>query len=155
MAQFVIIPAGIAGTAFMTLFLYLLTPLMHRQLKVVKVLGTMLTNQTTPNGELSERPMAIWVGGTVHYLIGIMFTFCYYFLWRSGIGKPDLSSGAVFGFVTGLFGIAVWRVFFWVHPNPPRTVSLPSYLLSLLIAHVVFGVFAHLTYSFLIQRIDN
>lgn len=155
MNPLVIITAGIAGTAFMTLFLYLLAPLMHRQLKVVKILGTMLTNQTTPNSGLSERPPVIWVGVTVHYLIGVMFTFCYYFLWQSGIGKPDMKYGALSGFLTGLFGITVWRVFFWLHPNPPRTVSLPIYLLSLLIAHVIFGVFVHLTYRLLIQFINE
>ncbi|AEI50793.1 DUF6789 family protein [Runella slithyformis] len=155
MVLLIIITAGISGTAFMTLFLYLFTALIHRQLKVVKILGTMLTNQTTPDGGLSELPWVIWVGVTVHYLIGVMFTLGYYFLWQFGIGSPDYESGAVFGFLTGLFGITVWRVVFWLHPNPPRTVSLPIYLLSLLIAHVIFGVFVHLTYSLLVQRMNQ
>ena len=56
------IAAGIGGTAVMTAFIYLLSYITHKRLKVVKILGTMLTFQTTPDKETSEHSSAIVVG---------------------------------------------------------------------------------------------
>lgn len=147
MIFFIISLSGIAGTALMTLFLYLLALATRRQLKVVKILGTLITNQTTPQGGLSNSPLAIWTGIVAHYLVGILFAFCYYFLWNLGIGAPTIPSGMVFGFVSGLFGIAIWTIVFHFHPNPPHNVSLKIYLPTLVIAHIVFGIGVNIAYA--------
>ena len=147
MIFFIISLSGIAGTALMTLFLYLLTLVTQRQLKVVKILGTLITNQTTPQGGLSNSPLAIWTGIVAHYLVGILFAFCYYFLWNLGIGAPTIPSGMVFGFVSGLFGIAIWTMVFHFHPNPPHNVSLKVYLPALVMAHIVFGMGVNIVYA--------
>ena len=111
----------------------------------------MLTNQTTPHGGLSEFSFVIWIGVAAHYLVGIFFAFCYYFLWQQGIGTPTFMSGLLFGVINGLFGIAVWSVVFRLHPNPPQTVSLKVYFPALVAAHLVFGAFLNLTYSTLVR----
>lgn len=140
-----IIVAGIVGTAFMTLFMYLLTFITERVMKVTQILGTMLTFRTTEEGGLSETKPAVIAGVIGHYCIGILFALCYLLLWRAGIGTPDLMYALLFGFLNGIAGITAWRVFFAIHPNPPD-IKLKPYLLTLLAAHLVFAL--GVVYSF-------
>jgi hypothetical protein len=132
------IAAGIGGTAVMTAFIYLLSYITRKRLKVVKILGTMLTFQTTPNKETSEHSSAIVVGILGHYFVGIVFSLIYYWLWNNGIGQPDFVTCAMYGFISGIVGIIVWRIFFVIHPNPPA-VPLKDYIVSILIGHIFFG----------------
>lgn len=132
--------SGIIGTAVMTLFVYAVNASTGKSVKVVKILGTMLTFQTRPDGQLSERPLAIWVGIVAHYLIGVVFAWAFYACWQAGIGRPSLGFGALFGFLAGLAGILIWRLFFAVHPRPPQRIPLSFYLSTLVMAHVFFGV---------------
>src|SRR4051812_8688055 len=112
--------SGIAGTAFMTLFMYVLSYITKRRLKVVKILGTMLTIYSNPEGKLSESNKAITVGILSHYGVGIFFSICYIILWRNNIGKPDLINAFIFGTINGIFGIFIWRLFLFLHPSPPK-----------------------------------
>lgn len=144
-----IVIAGLVGTGVMTLFMYGMTFLTDRVMKVVKILGTMLTFQTTPDGRLSDSPTAIGVGIVAHYALGVIFALVYYALWRAGIGSPTFWNGALFGFVSGLVGILGWRIFFALHPRPPATVPLKDYLITLLAGHVVFGIAVVVTYQLL------
>lgn len=132
------IAAGIGGTAVMTAFIYLLSYITQKRLKVVKILGTMLTFQTTPDKETSEHSSAIVVGIIGHYTVGIIFSVIYYLLWTHGIGKPDFITCAIYGFISGIIGIIVWRIFFAIHPNPPA-VPLKDYIPAILIGHIFFG----------------
>ena len=147
-----IILAGLTGTAVMTAFMYGLTFLTQRVMKVVKILGTMLTFQTSLDGQLSDTPLAIAVGLVAHYLIGIGFTFVYAALWQADLGHPTFAFGVVAGFFSGMVGVLVWRLFFAIHPKAPTTIPLQSYLVTLLLAHVVFGVAVVATYQFLTSQ---
>ncbi|HEY9006180.1 hypothetical protein [Ohtaekwangia sp.] len=138
-----IIFSGITGTATMTAFLYLLSYITHKRLKVVKILGTMLTFQTTPQRGLSDSTFAIVTGIAAHYLVGILFAFIWHLLWQHGIGSPTLLICMLYGFIFGAFGILVWRIFFAIHPHPPD-VPLRSYIPSILIGHVFFGIGVYL-----------
>ncbi|WP_247236754.1 hypothetical protein [Telluribacter sp. SYSU D00476] len=129
---------GIVGTALMTLFMYVLTYLTHRTMKVVKILGTMLTFSTSPTGQLSGKPLALVAGTAAHYTVGILFSYCFHLLWNMGIGQPDYLHSFLLGLAFGLFGSTVWYLFFKVHPNPPK-VHLRPYLFSLLPAHLIFA----------------
>ncbi|GAB3897643.1 hypothetical protein [Spirosoma agri] len=132
-----LILASVAGTSLMTAFMYIMTFLTDRIMNVVKILGTMLTFQTSPDGKLSDRPRAISVGIIAHYAIGIVFTLCYSLLWSRGVGQPDFQSGIWFGIGSGLVAIAFWYGLFAIHPNPPA-IPLKPYLLTLFVAHIVF-----------------
>lgn len=147
--------AGIVATAVMTLFMYGLTYLTDYQMKVVKILGTMLTDQAGPKGTLSDYSAVIVVGTLAHYAVGIFFAICYRFLWQAGIGRPTPDSGAVFGFISGLIAIIVWRTFFLVHPRPPKTVPLFPYSIALLLTHIIFGLVVNLTFTGLLQLVSN
>ena len=139
------IPAGLAATAAMTAFLYLLSFLTHRVMKVAKILGTMITRQTGPDGSLSDSTNAKVVGNIAHYLIGIFFAVVYLALWDSGVGLITASWGLFFGLAHGIVAMVMWYFFFMLHPNPP-IIPLRSYLLTLIVAHLVYGFVA--TYTF-------
>jgi hypothetical protein len=130
---------GIVGTALMTLFMYAMSYLTKRKVKVVKILGTMLTFQTTREKGLSNSASAILTGLIVHYIIGILFAIVYLFSLQHAIIVPSLLYSLIYGFIAGIIGIGFWRLFFLIHPNPP-SVSLKTYLLDLVIGHVVFGL---------------
>ena len=132
-----IILASVVGTSLMTAFMYIMTFLTDRVMKVINILGTMLTFQTTLDGGLSDRPRAISIGIIAHYAIGILFTLCYSQLWSWGVGRPDYQSGIWFGIGSGLVAIAFWYGFFAIHPRPPA-IRLKPYLLTLFLAHIVF-----------------
>lgn len=132
-----IIMSGIAGTALMTLFMYLMSFVTNRVMKVTKILGTMITMGNYGRGELKERQFSLISGIIVHYLVGILFMFCYYQLWRIGFGGPNFLTGLIFGFASGMLAIAVWYAFFAIHPSPPK-VPLRSYLSNLFLAHFLF-----------------
>jgi|GEM_PF-1137131 len=146
-----LIIAGLVGTAGMTFFMYGMSFLTDRVMKVIRILGTMLTFRTTSKGELSDSSWATLVGTLAHYTVGLSFTLVYAEIWRAGLGVPTLRFGVVAGFVSGLVGILGWRVYFALHPQPPKNVPMKSYLLTLLVAHVVFGVIVTLTYQALIH----
>jgi hypothetical protein len=136
--------AGIAATAAMTAFLYLLSFITHRVMKVIKILGTMLTNRTHPDGTLSDAVSTKVYGTVAHYLVGIAFALFYIALWQSGVGLITASWGLLFGLAHGLFAMFLWYLLFLVHPRPP-IISLRTYLATLVFAHIVYGLV--LTYT--------
>ena len=140
--------SGIAGTALMTLFMYLLSYITKRRLKVVKILGTMLTIYSNPEGKLSESNKAITIGLVTHYGVGIFFSICYLILWRNGIGQPDLINACIFGLINGVFGIFIWRLFLLIHPSPPF-LPFKTYMASLVIGHVAFAIGIVYSFNFL------
>ncbi|MCW3116132.1 MAG: hypothetical protein JWM28_214 [Chitinophagaceae bacterium] len=137
--------AGITGTIVMTAFIYLISFITGKRFKVVKILGTMITGQTTPNGGLSGSNSAILTGLLVHYLVGIVFSLIYYWLWSKGIGNPGLNYCLLFGIITGILAVCIWRVFFVLHPYPPR-IKVPAYLFVIFWGHVFFALGVHLIY---------
>ena len=139
MQVIVIIVAGIAGTDVMTAFVYFLAALVDQRLKVIRVLGTMLTNQTTNHKGLAYNSKTMITGTIAHYMVGIGFAFVYYWLWLNGIGSPSLSSAILFGFINGIVAVAGWKTFISLHPDPP-VLPIKMYLLSILISHVFFAV---------------
>lgn len=140
--------AGLAGTALMTAFMYAMTFLTRHVMQVVRILGTVLTFQTGPQGQLSHTGLAGVVGTVAHYAIGVGFALVYYGLWSAGIGRPDLAWGIVFGLVSAVAAVLFWYLFLRFHPRPPA-VLLPPYLLTLAAAHVVFALGVVLVYNWL------
>lgn len=142
--------AGVAATAAMTAFLYLLSFATHRVMKVVKILGTMLTNRTRPDGALSDAASTKVIGNVAHYLVGIFFAVVYLALWDSEVGLMTASWGLLFGLAHGIIAMLMWYFFFMLHPRPPL-VPLKSYLVTLVFAHVVFGFVVTYTFYLLLR----
>ncbi|MCF0040178.1 hypothetical protein [Dyadobacter fanqingshengii] len=148
----IIAASGIVGTAAMTLFMYGMTFITDKVMKVTKILGTMITCQTTDDRGLSESKTAIFTGIVAHYIIGIAFVFCYHILWFLGVGQPDFLNGLILGLASGMIAVMFWFTFFAVHPFPPD-VDLKSYLLTLFLAHFVFALTAVWAYVFFAARL--
>lgn len=142
--------AGIAGTIAMTAFLYLLSFVTHRVMKVVRILGTMLLNRTHPDGSLSELTGTKVAGTLAHYAAGIFFAIIYLALWNSGVGLPTASWGLLFGLAHGLIAMVIWYFFFMVHPRPP-IIRLRTYLTTLIFAHIIYGFVMSYTFYLLTQ----
>ena len=144
--------AGLAATAAMTAFLYLLSYATHRVLKVIKILGTMLLFRTQPDGGLSDAVSTKAAGTVAHYAVGIFFAIIYLALWDSGVGMLTASWGLLFGLAHGIVAMVTWYFFFMLHPKPPL-LALRTYLITLIFAHVIFGLVA--TYTvYLLQHPD-
>lgn len=131
--------AGIVATAAMTFFLDMVSFITGANLKVVKILGTMVTMETSPEGFVSESEKALAWGYGLHYLIGIGFAsgFLYAMLKSPKIGL-DMQSAFWFGILTGVIGTVVWRVFFGLHPYPPE-IDLQLFLFNIFLGHIVFS----------------
>ncbi|WP_347157862.1 hypothetical protein [Pontibacter chitinilyticus] len=140
--------AGIAGTAAMTAFLYLLSYATHRVMKVIKVLGTMLLFRTQPDGALSDAFSTKVIGTIAHYSIGAFFAVVYLALWDSGVGLVSASWSLLFGVANGVVGMFAWYTLFLVHPKPPL-IKLKTYLITLVFAHLVFAFITFYAYYLL------
>jgi hypothetical protein len=141
-----LIVAGTAGTALMTAFVYVIAMFYDKRLKVVKVLGTMVTNRTTVEKGLSGHAYAIVSGILVHYFVGVLFALLYGLLWQNGIGSPSLTSAILFGFINGVIAICGWRIFIALHPNPP-ILPLKAYLLCILAGHLFYAIGTVIVFS--------
>lgn len=132
----------------MTAAMYLLAIVTKDRFKVVKILGTMLTFQTTREKGLSEKPSAIAVGLVAHYLVGIGFASVYSWLWLENIVQANFVYTTLMGFVNGLIAALGWSIFIAMHPNPPR-LPLKSYLIAITAGHVFFAYGIWMTYAIL------
>ena len=144
--------AGLAGTAAMTLFLYLLSFLTSRTTRVVKVLGTMLTNRTQPDGGLSDAVSTSAVGIVAHYAVGAFFAVIYLALWDSEVGLATASWGILFGLANGIAGMVAWYFFFMLHRRAP-VLKLGTFLMWMLVSHVIFGFVTTYVYHLLSQPV--
>lgn len=140
--------AGLAATAAMTAFLYLLSYATNHVMKVIKILGTMLLSRTQRDGSLSDAVGTKVVGTIANYLVGILYAIAYLALWESGVGMVTASWGLLLGVANGLFAMIIWYFFFMIHPMPPA-ISLRVYLITLIFAHIVFGLVVTYTYYLL------
>ncbi|MFT2008898.1 hypothetical protein ACMA1I_09510 [Pontibacter sp. 13R65] len=142
--------AGLGATAAMTAFMYLLTLLTKRTMKVIKILGTMVTHQTQPDGSLSGSMSSAIAGTLAHYALGILFALGYLAFWHSDVGAPTAAWGALFGLAHGLLAMAGWYFYFMLHSQPP-VIALRTYLLSLIFAHIIFGIVVSYVYYLLVH----
>ncbi|PQA59523.1 hypothetical protein [Siphonobacter curvatus] len=140
--------ASIAGTSLMTLFMYLMSFLTDYKTKVINVLGTLLTFQTKPSGELSYSPLAVAVGTVAHYAVGFAFALAYGWLWSEEVLQPNLWGILILGTVSGILAVIFWWSFFKIHPKSPD-LKLSAYLTAIFLAHYFFVAGVVWCYNFL------
>ena len=146
----IVAAAGMTGTTIMTAFMLIMSGITHRQLNVIKVLGSMLTFKTSRAGTVSRDPVTILVGLIAHYFIGFLFTAIYLWLWDHHVLSTNFISTVLLGFTTGLAGISVWIIFFALHPRPVK-VPLKIYLPCILIGHVFFALGVRIVLSTIVK----
>lgn len=141
-----IIIAGIVGTTFMTLYSYV-KGRKENQEYVEPVLINKLINNSENLPYIHHENTNI-TGYVLHYATGIGFMALYYLLWKKVLYKPTLPKILLVGTVSGMAGIMAWKLFFMQHNRPPQNYRY-GYYRQLLMAHIVFTLFAIPTYKLL------
>lgn len=137
---------GLIGTSLMTIYMNLVSYLIHLPIQVERVLGNMVTFQANQQKGMSGQMTSIRTGFVSHYLVGILFALLYLFLCRHNVVQPTLLQTVLFGFFCGAFGITFWKMLFDMHPNPP-SIPVNTYLINIWCAHVIFGLGLWLSYK--------
>src|SRR5918993_5270626 len=101
-----IILAGLTGTSFMTLFSYKVSSNYKENFKEPELLGRLLYRLKPDLG----KEFTQFAGWNLHYLAGITFSFFYAKIWKDTNTKPTLTSGLVLGALSGVVGLAVWKL---------------------------------------------
>ncbi len=135
------VTAGVGGTTFMTIGSELMTRLGSENFREPEHLRTMI-GRMAPT--LSKRAGTI-AGWGAHYAMGFVFAAVFVELWQRGKIKPNLRNSLLLGTIAGLAGMLIWKATFKLHPLPPRIKYLDFYI-QRIPAHIVFTVFATLTY---------
>lgn len=138
-----IIIAGIVGTTFMTLYSYWKSR-QEKQDYVEPVMINKLIDKSDTMPEIEDQDVHP-AGWGLHYLAGIAFVAAYWLIWRKALNRPTLTKTISIGALSGIAGIAVWKLLFAQHDNPPYNYRY-GYYRQLLIAHIVFSAFALLSY---------
>ena len=134
-----ILRSGVSGTSAMTLFSYLVSESEGKNFKEPEVLSELMM-RLFPN---ADRNLTLPAGWALHYAMGFTFCAAYRLLWKHTPLKPTLKTGLIFGALSAVVGVSVWKTVFRYHPNPPN-IHIKDYYRHLIIAHLVFGAVAAL-----------
>jgi hypothetical protein len=137
-----ILAAGLTGTSFMTLFSYVVSDIKNKNFREPELLGKLV--YTLLPG--TDKRFSQIVGWNLHYLVGFIFSLFYIKIWEETGLKPSLKSALLLGALSGVVGLAVWKLCFKAHPNPPK-ISFRRYYGHLIATHLVFGLFSMLGYQ--------
>ena len=128
--------AGLGGTLVMTSFTRIMSHILKKPFYVVMILATMLPfkkNVTTPN-------IFIYTTATlIHYFIGVIFSFLYLWQLVEGLIINDVLSALLYGAIIGSIAVIGWRLFFFIHPNPPPIELIP-YLVIIWLGHITLSI---------------
>ena len=139
-----IIIAGIVGTTCMTIYSYIKAKEEKQRYVEPVLLNELIDNsENLPAIKKEESHPAGWA---LHYVTGILFVWAYWLLWRKALYRPSLVKIATIGSFSGLAGILVWKGLFSSHSNPPYN-NRYGYYKQLFFAHIIFSVFALITYK--------
>lgn len=151
MESYLPIFAGLAGTFFMSAFTEIAFIVLKKDYHVVRILGNMfMFRKTTPLQ--STPPPGIYITAlAVHYAVGIVFAYMYYWLRDEDILNVTTLHWYHFGICIATIAILGWKLFFEVHPGPP-TVQLKYYLPVIWLGHIILAFVVKLTYQTYLQQ---
>ncbi len=141
-----LVRTAVDATNYMTLYMKIVSEISKKQMRVIRILGRLLTNKTHNEKGIISNTQIKASGTFIHYSIGILFLYIYHLLWKNRITKPNLTGGLTLGFANGLIGIAAWYLYMNKHPHPPK-IDRKSYLINLVIAHIIYGTVAAFEYN--------
>lgn len=139
-----IIAAGIVGTVFMTLYSYMKSK-QEKQEYVEPVMINKLIDNSKNMPEIKNNEMHPY-GYILHFITGILFITTYHLFVKKHLLRKNLLSIAVYGSLSGLTGIVIWKFMFAQHKNPPYN-NRYGYFKQLFTAHLIFSLFAIVTYN--------
>lgn len=144
--------AGLAGTAIMTMLMYL-APLMGMpKMDIIRMLGSMFTSSrgvATGQDTVSDsnQGLTIGLGLVIHLMMGVVFALIYALLWGLGVGSPTWIWGLIFGAVHGVVAIAMMPVMMRMYPNPPQMDGGALAMVGQMMGHLVYGLVVALVYA--------
>lgn len=138
-----IVLAGAIGTTFMTLYSYAAANKEQRQYREPELLNKLVDKAPVDLPKVKKNNVMGWL---VHYGIGLTFSTVYDIIWRKTSVLPTTKSSLIMGAISGAIGILGWKAFFSAHPNPPKT-HFKGFYAQLMVAHIIFGLFAKLGYK--------
>jgi hypothetical protein len=130
--------AGLLGTAAMSVFTFLIFILLRKPYRVVLILADMLQFRKTTSPDAIPPTGFLICATLLHYAIGILFTTEYDLSIARGLLDLSIVHSLVYGAIIGIIGIVGWRIFFALHPNPPR-ISLVVYLSVIWLGHLILS----------------
>jgi hypothetical protein len=139
--QIKVIKAAVLATSCMTLFSYAFSLVSNNNTKEPQLLRKLI-QRLHPGISKKKAGVAGWAA---HYSVGLLFAELYGQIWQRTAVNPDAKSGLVFGGLSGIAAILIWKFTLTVHPDPPA-VDFGSFALNLFLAHLVFGLFAAIGY---------
>ncbi|MDO6760212.1 hypothetical protein Q4566_08395 [Tamlana sp. 2_MG-2023] len=124
-----------AAVMLMTTFTYFISYIKKTNFGEPELL-TQLINRGPFTGQTKY---GIWIGWVLHFIMGFVFLYGYFYLRSLVALESEILWGAVYGLFAGILGVIGWTTMFTLHPNPPKVPRLPFYL-QLIGAHIVFSI---------------
>lgn len=131
--------AGIIATFIKGTFIFFFGLITKTNIQPVYLLGTLATNETTKNGNLSKSRKAFLTGVAIYYGLGVLVSFVYVWLWIMKISDANLISVFIFGFFTGVVSLIGVNVLLNNHRKPPK-IRIADHFSPVLIGNVVFSI---------------
>ena len=129
---------GLAGTAAMTVLMYVAPMMGMPKMDIVGMLGSMFT---------TNKGLATVLGLIAHFMAGVVFAILYALLWSAGIGSATWVWGLVFGVVHGIVAIVMIPLLMRLHPRAPEMAGGLMAKAGMLVAHLIFGLVVALVYA--------
>ena len=126
------IGAGVVATSVMTAFSYALSAIAKKNFKEPLLL-TLFVRRLVPK----QNAFLHVCGWPLHYGLGCIWAGVYTFRAERLDRKPSLRHTLLFGCISGIVGIIIWRALFRRHPCPPQTDRRGFYQ-QLFVAHLLF-----------------
>jgi hypothetical protein len=125
----------------MTFFSWVYALLFNENTREPQLLGKLLYRMH-PAMSRKEAGAAGWAA---HYGVGLLFAELYGQIWEKTAVRPTATTGLVFGGLSGIAAILIWKFTLTIHPHPPA-VNFTRFAVNLFLAHLVFGFAAALGY---------
>ena len=132
------IASGLAGTAVMTVLMYVAPMMGLPKVDIVGMLGSMFT---------ANKGVATVFGLMAHFMAGVVFALIYALLWSIGLGSATWLWGLVFGAVHGIVAIVMVQLLMRMHPRAPEMAGGARAKAGMLMAHLVYGLTLALVYA--------
>jgi hypothetical protein len=138
---FKILVGTLAGTSALTSASYKLSELRNKQFREPELINSFLKKKLGlsipkdhPNG---------WI---IHFIIGGLFLAAYDKVWSvDGVNK-SVKTDLLFGTVTGLIGVAAWKLISKFEPKI-KALKKDEYYVQLFISHIIFSLASSTAYG--------
>lgn len=129
-----VLHSAFLGTTFMTLFSYLFSAITRDNTREPELLGKMVHRLQPKLGRRQSQA----TGWVIHYAVGVLFVEIYAQFWDRSV-DANKKSGLVFGGLSGIAAILIWKFTLTIHPFRPA-VNFKTFAINLFLAHLIFGL---------------